>query len=70
MIALGIATTWITLTAAGFAGLSAFDRSESRKYVESELATPERSPISDRSSYDQSLVLADTRSLIARALLG
>jgi hypothetical protein len=31
MIALGILTTWLTLTAAGFAGLSALRRADARE---------------------------------------
>ena len=37
MIALGILTTWLTLTAAGFAGLSALRRAGAREDVEASL---------------------------------
>jgi hypothetical protein len=35
MIALGILTTWLTLTAAGFAGLSALRRASAREGTDS-----------------------------------
>lgn len=64
MIALGILITWLTLTAAGFAGLSALGRAGARESVEADLALPEGWSISDRSS-----ALADTRIPIPKALL-
>ncbi len=67
MIALSIATTWLTLTAAGFAGLSALDRpgADGGDQLQSTVSGSSTPP--DTSS-DQSIVLADTRSLIARTL--
>jgi hypothetical protein len=41
MIALSIAMTWLTMTAAGFAALSAFGRIELRDDLETTLASPE-----------------------------
>jgi hypothetical protein len=41
MIALSIATTWLTLTVAGFAALSALGRIELRDDLETTLASPE-----------------------------
>jgi len=38
MIALGILTTWLTLTAAGFAGLSALRRASAREDADAALA--------------------------------
>lgn len=70
MIAFSIATTWLILTAAGFAGLSALGRAEAHKDVEADRTALKSWPAGDRSGSDQSLVLADARSLIARALLG
>jgi hypothetical protein len=68
MIALSIATTWLTLTAAGFAGLSVLDRGgDGREDEEPATATPDPLRAASTCS-DQSRVLADTRSLIARAL--
>jgi hypothetical protein len=67
MIALSIATTWLTLTAAGFAGLSVLDRGDGREDEELAAEAPDSPRVASASS-DQSRVLADTRSLIARAL--
>ncbi len=44
MIALGILTTWLTLTAAGFAGLSALRRAGAREGVEADLTLSEHEP--------------------------
>jgi hypothetical protein len=65
MIALSIAMTWLTLTAAGFLALSALGRIEARSDIEAYMASLEREPISDRS-----LVPAHTRPTVSRALLG
>ncbi len=59
MIALGILTTWLTLTAAGFAGLSALGRIGAREGVETDITLMEHEP----------LVLADARIPISKALL-
>ena len=47
MIALSIAMTWLTLTAAGFAALSAIGRAEARSDVEADIASLELRPISE-----------------------
>jgi hypothetical protein len=49
MIALSIAMTWLTLTAAGFAALSALGRIELRDDLETDLASlgPERIALID-----------------------
>lgn len=58
MIAIDILTTWLILTAAGFAGLSALRRSGAREDVAIDL-TP---------SYLPTHALADARSAIPKAL--
>ncbi|HEY2282365.1 MAG TPA: hypothetical protein VGH60_02305 [Solirubrobacteraceae bacterium] len=40
MIALGILTAWLTLTAAGFAGLSALRRADAREDADAGLMGP------------------------------
>jgi hypothetical protein len=49
MIALSIAMTWLTLTAAGFAALSALGRMEMRNDLETDVASlgPERIALAD-----------------------
>jgi hypothetical protein len=59
MIALGILTTWLLLTAAGFMGLSALGRAGAREDVEASLTTSEL----------HVPVLADAMIPIPRALL-
>jgi hypothetical protein len=59
MIAIGILTTWLTLTAAGFAGLSALGRSGAREDIR-ETLTP---------SVPEAPTLADMRVPIPKALL-
>jgi hypothetical protein len=59
MIAVSIFTTWLTLTAAGFAGLSVLRRAGAREAIEASL-TP---------SQLQTSVLADARIPIPKALL-
>jgi hypothetical protein len=59
MIALGILTTWLTLTAAGFAGLSALRRAGAREDAEAGL-----SPSTHRTS-----AFADVPIPILKALL-
>jgi hypothetical protein len=70
MIVLGIAGTWLTLTAAGFAGLSAFGRAETHDSHEQHEPAVEagREPLTDAST-ESAPSVADMRSLIARALL-
>jgi len=63
MIAIGILTTWFTLTAAGFAGLSAFGRMGAREDIEANLIEADLTP-----SVPEALTLADTRIPIPRAL--
>ena len=60
MIALGILTTWLTLTAAGFAGLSALRRAGAREDAETSLT-----PI----SMHPAPTFADGRVPIPKALL-
>jgi hypothetical protein len=60
MIALGILTTWLTLTAAGFAGLSALRRAGAREDAETSLLAP--------SGY-RAPTFADARIPIPKALL-
>jgi hypothetical protein len=55
MIALGIASTWLTLTAGGFVGLSALGRAGAREDVHADLGSLE-----DRVGGDWSLVRPDT----------
>jgi hypothetical protein len=69
MIVLGIAGTWLTLTAAGFAGLSAFGRPETHESREHEPATEAGSEPLMSESTESAPSVADMRSLIARALL-
>jgi hypothetical protein len=59
MIAAGILITWLTLTAAGFAGLSALRRAGAREDAEAELTLGER----------QASALTDARIPIPKALL-
>jgi hypothetical protein len=59
MIALGILTTWLILTAAGFAGLSALRRAGAREDAEASL-TP---------AWYRSHVFADARTCPPKALL-
>jgi hypothetical protein len=59
MIAIGIVTTWLALTAAGFAGLSLLDRAGAREERELCLTPAEL----------QSSALADARIPIPKALL-
>jgi hypothetical protein len=58
MIAIGILITWLTLTAASFAGLSALGRAGARGDVEADLTRPEL----------ELSVLADARIPIPKAL--
>jgi len=65
MIAIPIFTTWLTLTAAGFAGLSALARAGARESAEAEeLTLGESWRFSDPSA-----ALADARIPIPKALL-
>jgi hypothetical protein len=64
MIALDILTTWLAMTAAGFAGLSALGRVGMREEVEADLALIKRGPIPDRSPAP-----AEARIPIPKALL-
>jgi len=66
MIAIPIFTTWLTLTAAGFAGLSALGRAGAR---ESESAEAELTPGESWRFSDPSAALADARIPIPKALL-
>lgn len=59
MIVLGILTAWLTLTAAGFAGLSALRRADAREEADSAV----------RGTAHQIPVLADVRVSIPKALL-
>jgi hypothetical protein len=59
MIAIGIFTTWLTLTAAGFAGLSVLRRAGAREDLERNLTPSEL----------QTSVFADVRIPIPKALL-
>ncbi len=59
MIAIGIVTTWLTLTAAGFAGLSVLSRAAAREELQASLTPAEL----------QSSTLADARIPIPKALL-
>ncbi len=58
MIAVGILITWLTLTAAGFAGLSALDRAGAREGVNADLTLSKPEP----------LVLTDTQMQTPKAL--
>ncbi len=58
MIALGILTTWLALTAAGFAGLSALRRAGAREDAEAGLAPARR----------QAPAFTDARVSIPKAL--
>jgi hypothetical protein len=58
MITIGILTTWLTLTAAGFAGLSALGRIGAREGIDADATLMEHEP----------LVLADARIPIPTAL--
>jgi hypothetical protein len=69
MIVLGIAGTWLTLTAAGFAGLSAFGRTETHDSHEHEAAVEAGHELPAGTSAESVPSVADMRSLIARALL-
>ncbi len=64
MIAIPIFTTWLTLTAAGFAGLSALARAGARESAEAEQTLGESWRFSDSSA-----ALADARIPIPKALL-
>ena len=64
MIAIPIFMTWLTLTAAGFAGLSALSRAGARESAEAELTPSESWRFSDSSA-----ALADARIPIPKALL-
>jgi hypothetical protein len=59
MIALGILTTWLTLTGAGFAGLSALRRAGAREDAEASLTPSEH----------QAPAFAYVRTSIPKALL-
>ena len=59
MIAIGIVTTWLTLTAAGFAGLSLLQRATAREEREACLTPAEL----------QSSALDDARVSLSKALL-
>lgn len=63
MTALGIITTWLTLTGAGFAGLSALRRAGAREGIKADLTTPTLFEL-------QAPMLADARIPIPKALLG
>ncbi len=65
MIAIPILTAWLTLTAAGFAGLSALGRAGEREHVEAGLPSARES----WSVPDPSAALAGARIPIPRALL-
>jgi hypothetical protein len=80
MIALAIASSWLALSALGFAGLSALRGGGTRADLESCRATPpdsprparlprsQRSQRSRRPGPERTCSLADSRALIARAL--
>jgi hypothetical protein len=63
MIALSIAITWLTLTAAGFQALSVIGRIEARTDVEADRAS------GDRDSFVSADVLGDLRSAAVPAAL-
>ncbi|HUB35942.1 MAG TPA: hypothetical protein VL972_03900 [Solirubrobacteraceae bacterium] len=69
MIVLGIAGTWLTLTAAGFAGLSAFGRGAAHEGCARESAGRTAHEPLTGASGEPAPSVADMRSLIARALL-
>ncbi len=64
MIALGILATWLSLTAAGFAGLSALGHAGERESIEADLTSRESWSIPDPSA-----ALIDARIPIPEALL-
>jgi hypothetical protein len=68
MIALSIAGTWLVLSVLGFAGLSALGRAEQRESLEVDRPTAQDAPPAGWSNPNQAYVLADSRSLIAKAL--
>ena len=71
MIAIGILTTWLTLTAAGFAGLSALSRAGARESVEADLMFSESWRFSDPSAAlaDARIPIPNARIPIPKALL-
>jgi hypothetical protein len=69
MIVLGIAGTWLTLTAAGFAGLSVFGRAGAHDGHEQEPVIEVAPEQLTGESTEPAPSVADMRSLIARALL-
>jgi len=68
MIVLGIAGTWLSLAAAGFAGLSVLEGAQEREGGRDRLARATQEPLHEHAGAEQALSLADMRSLIARAL--
>jgi hypothetical protein len=66
MIALGILTTWLTLTAAGFAGLSALRRASAREdtYAASLMPAGRRTP-----TWRRTPTFTDAHVLTPRTLL-
>jgi hypothetical protein len=69
MTALGIITTWLTLTGAGFAGLSALRRAGAREGIEAGLTAPTLTTMMRPLSELRAPMLADARVPIPEALL-